>query len=141
MKTRKVSEHLKEELKDAYFKELYELEEQKYSIIKVIINYRIKNNLNQTELADRMGVTQQFISKIENGEFSSFSTLAKVMLNIGYAVKIEPVALTPSRKNKIRELMAAKIKSSKSPYVRVTKKVGTRKIGRSAITGRSVKRS
>jgi len=110
MKIRKVSEHLKEELKDPYFKELYELEEQKFSIVKMIVAYRIKNNLNQAQLAEKVGVTQQFISKIENGEFSSFSTLAKVMLAIGYTVKIEPVALTPQKQSRIKKILAAKRK-------------------------------
>ena len=34
MRLQKVDEHLKEKLKDPYFKELYELEEQKLKIVK-----------------------------------------------------------------------------------------------------------
>ncbi len=37
MRLQKVDEHLKEKLKDPYFKELYELEEQKLKIVKRII--------------------------------------------------------------------------------------------------------
>ena len=36
MKIERVDEHLKEKLKDPYFKELYELEEQKLKIVKHI---------------------------------------------------------------------------------------------------------
>jgi len=90
---KQVNRHLEEKLKDPYFKELYELEEQKLAIVKRIIDYRIKNNLTQGQLAKRVGVTQQHISKIENGEFSSIATLEKVLLFIGFTVKFKVVPL------------------------------------------------
>ena len=101
MRLKKVDEHLKEKLKDPYFKELYELEEQKLKIVKRIIEYRLKNGLNQKQLAERVGVTQQYISKIENGEFSSVATLEKVLLFIGYTVKMQAIPLSQQIKNKI----------------------------------------
>ena len=88
-----VKEHLQEKLKDPYFKELHELEQQKFGIVRKIIDYRIKNNLSQTQLAKRVHVSQQHISKIESGEFSSVITLEKVLLAIGMTVKIEAVQL------------------------------------------------
>ena len=97
MKT--VNEHLKEKLKDPYFMEQYELDQQKLKIVKPIIAYRIKHKLNQGELARRAGVTQQHISKIENGEFSSIATLEKILLFIGFTVKLQ---VAPLAKN-IRE--------------------------------------
>jgi len=93
MKIEKVQEHLKEKLKDPYFKELYELEEQKLAIVKRIIAYRIKNKLSQSQLAKRAGITQQHISKIENGEFSNIATLEKVLLFIGFTVKLAVIPL------------------------------------------------
>ena len=101
MRLKKVDEHLKEKLKDPYFKELYELEEQKLKIVKRIIEYRLKKGLNQKQLAERVGVTQQYISKIENGEFSSVATLEKVLLFIGYTVKMQAIPLSQQIKNKI----------------------------------------
>jgi len=97
MKTQRVEEHLKEKLKDPYFRELYELEEQKLTIVKPIIAYRIKHKLSQGQLAKRAGVTQQHISKIENGEFSSIATLEKVLLFIGFTVKFEAVPVRFSK--------------------------------------------
>lgn len=47
----RVDEHLKEKLKDPYFRELYELEEQKLDIVKRIIDYRLNNNFSQAQLA------------------------------------------------------------------------------------------
>jgi len=91
MKTYKVSDHLKEKTKDPYFKELYELEAQKYSIIQKIVEYRVKHELTQEQLADKVSVSQQQISKVENGEFSSIMTLEKILLAIGMTVQIKAV--------------------------------------------------
>lgn len=88
MKTRltNVKDHLKVELKDPYFRELYELDSVKTQIAKTIIEHRIKHNLNQTELAKMVRVSQQQISYIEEGDFSNFQTIQKVLLAIGYKV-------------------------------------------------------
>jgi transcriptional regulator with XRE-family HTH domain len=110
MKIQKVDEHLQEKLKDPYFREIYELEEQKLSIVKQIIGYRIKNKVSQKELADMAGVTQQHISKIENGEFSNIATLEKVLLFTGYTVKIQAVPLKPGIRQKIWQLFHSKKK-------------------------------
>ena len=107
MKLENVNEHLKEKLKDPYFKELYELEQQKLSIVKRIIDYRIKNKLTQEQLATKAGVTQQHISKIENGEFSNVATLEKLLLFIGYTVKIRAVPLHSKIKNRIERMVAS----------------------------------
>jgi DNA-binding XRE family transcriptional regulator len=103
IKTRKVDDYLKEQLKDPYFKELWELEEQKLEIVKPIIAYRIKHNLNQGQLAKEIGVTQQHISNIESGKFSSVATLEKVLLFVGYKVKIQAVPLTKVVRERIRK--------------------------------------
>ncbi|MBU1004334.1 MAG: helix-turn-helix domain-containing protein [Nanoarchaeota archaeon] len=110
MKIERVDEHLQEKLKDAYFKEIYELEEQKIDIVKKIIDYRIKNDLSQKDLAKKVNVTQQHISKIENGEFSNIVTLEKVLLAIGYTVKIEIVKLSNRVKYQVERAIRSKRK-------------------------------
>ncbi len=110
LKRRKVDDYLNEKLKDPYFKELWELEEQKLKMVKPIIAYRIKHNLTQGQLAKMVGVTQQHISNIEYGEFSSIITLEKVLLHIGFTVKIRAVALDAKVKNRVRRVLAAKRK-------------------------------
>jgi len=100
----RVDDHLKEKLKDPYFKELYELEEQKANIVKPIIAYRIKYKLTQGQLAREVGVTQQHISKIENGEFSNVATLEKILLAIGFTVKMYARPLQASVKNRLAHL-------------------------------------
>ena len=81
-----VKDHLKERLKDPYFRELYELDSVKTEIAKKIIEYRIKHNINQTKLAKMVHVSQQQISYIEEGDFSNFQTIQKVLLAIGYKI-------------------------------------------------------
>jgi DNA-binding XRE family transcriptional regulator len=108
MRTQSVNKHLEDKLKDPYFKEIYELEEQKLNIVKRIIDYRIKHSLNQKTLAKRVGVTQQHISKIESGEFSNVMTLEKVLLAIGYTVQMRAIQLKPKVMNQIRRIIRAK---------------------------------
>lgn len=111
MRMERVDEHLKEKLKDPYFRELYELEEQKLAIVKRIVEYRVKNRISQGKLAEMAGVTQQHISKIENGEFSNIATLEKVLLFIGYTVKMRAIPLSAAIRHKIEVFMYSKRKA------------------------------
>lgn len=77
---------------------MYELEEQKLDIVKQIIAYRIKHNLTQGGLAKKADVSQQYISKIENGDFSNIMTLEKILLFIGLTIKFTVVPLRQSAK-------------------------------------------
>lgn len=103
----RVEEHLKEKLKDPYFKELYELEEEKLSIVKKIVEYRIRHNLTQDELAKKSGVSQQYISKIESGDFSNMMTLEKILLFIGLTIKFTAVPI----QKRVRKIIERKIRS------------------------------
>lgn len=83
-----VDAHLKEMLKDPYFREQYELKMQQTELIKPILAYRIKHNLNQKQLAEKIGVSQQHISKIESGNFSNLATLQQVLRFVGYTIRL-----------------------------------------------------
>jgi transcriptional regulator with XRE-family HTH domain len=106
MKEYTFKDHLKEELKDPYFKELHELSQQKLEVVKKIIAYRIKHKLNQRQLAKQLGVSQQHISNIENAEFSSVATLEKVLLGIGYSVKIQAIPLSGKARNRLSKVLS-----------------------------------
>lgn len=93
MKPQSVDKHLKEKLGDPSFRELVELERQKLAIVKRIVAYRIRHKLSQRALAHKARVSQQHISKIESGEFASVATLEKILLHIGYTVRLRVVPL------------------------------------------------
>ena len=90
-----VDAHLQEKMKDPCFRELYELKEQQLKLVKPIIAYRIKHKLNQKQFAGKVGITQQHISRIESGDFSNLTTLAKVLFYVGFTVRFRTVPLTP----------------------------------------------
>lgn len=66
---KRVEDHLQERRRQPSFRELQELDEEKLKVTKVIIGVRIRRKLSQAALAKQLGVTQQQISKLENGDF------------------------------------------------------------------------
>ncbi len=89
---RKVDDYIKEKMKkDPGFKGRYDLIREKAAVVKEIIEYRIRHNVSQAQLAKHIGVTQQYISKIEEGEFSNLDTIENVLHHIGYRLKLEVV--------------------------------------------------
>ncbi|MBI4597117.1 MAG: helix-turn-helix transcriptional regulator [Candidatus Omnitrophica bacterium] len=88
-----VEEHLQEKRRHPSFRELQELDEEKLKVANVIINERVRQKLSQTTLARRLGVTQQQVSKLENGEFDNLATLQKVLSILGYHVRVSAVPL------------------------------------------------
>lgn len=91
VKLKSVDEHLRGKAKDPRFRELMELEEEKAKIASLIIKYRADHHLNQEQLAKKVGVTQQYISKIEEGDFGNLSTVWRVLGVLGYRISIRAV--------------------------------------------------
>ncbi len=89
---RKVDDYIKEKLKkNPDFKARYDLLMEKAVVVKKIIGYRIRHKLSQEQLAQDLGVTQQYISKIEEGEFSNLDAIENILEHIGYRLKLEVV--------------------------------------------------
>lgn len=89
---KKVYDYIKEKIKkDPDFAVCYDWIKEKAAVVKRIIAYRIRHNLSQAKLAEEIGVTQQYISKIEEGEFSNLDTIENVLEHIGYRLKLEVV--------------------------------------------------
>ena len=65
MKT--LNEFLDQQMQDPEFKKEYEKIQPEMDIIRAIVDARVSNNLTQKELADRTGINQADISKLENG--------------------------------------------------------------------------
>ena len=90
---KRVEDHLEEKRRHSSFRELQELDEEKLKVAKVIIGARIRRRLSQVGLARQLGVTQQQVSKLENGDFDNLATLQKVLTVLGYHVKVSAVPL------------------------------------------------
>ncbi len=86
----KIDAHLKEELKSAKFRKAYEIESAKVALAQKIAELRQEEHLKQSDLARRLGVSQQFISQIETAQESNLTldTLIKIAKSLGRGVKI-----------------------------------------------------
>ena len=72
---------MKSYFKDKVFKEKIEAGVQRLKVISQIVELREKLHLTQAELANRIGVSQPFIARIESDEASNLSleTLIKIV--------------------------------------------------------------
>jgi ribosome-binding protein aMBF1 (putative translation factor) len=76
-------DHLKEEMKNPQFKKAFEEEKYLLELGIIITETREKLGLSQIELAQKSQVTQQQLSKIENGYNCNLLTLIKVSSALG----------------------------------------------------------
>jgi HTH-type transcriptional regulator / antitoxin HipB len=80
--------HLKEMLKDGEFKKHYLEEKRLINLSIKIINQRNKRGLTQSELARKANITQQQLSKIENGANCNLMTFLKVCNALGLKINV-----------------------------------------------------
>jgi HTH-type transcriptional regulator/antitoxin HipB len=91
---RSFRQHLKEKLKDERFGQLYEEEKQLAELSLKILDIREHLGLSQTEVARKARVTQQQLSKIENGVNCNIATFLKVCNALGIKFDIETPRLS-----------------------------------------------
>jgi len=86
----KLKDHLKEQLKDPEFRSEYEALEPEYEIIRQIILARKELNITQQELAERTGIKQSNISRLEKGTYNpSLQSLKKVAKGLNKELHVE----------------------------------------------------
>lgn len=87
----KTSQQLKEEqMKDPAFAKEYEAIQPEMNVIRAIVDARTSQNMTQKELAERTGINQADISKLENGTRNpSVNLLKRLAEGMGMALKIE----------------------------------------------------
>ena len=86
------NEYLKKQLEDEEFKKEWEEFQPELLLMKQIIGERIKQNLTQKELAEKMGTKQANISKLENGNANpSLEFLKKLANALGKKLEIKLV--------------------------------------------------
>lgn len=86
-------DYLNEQLQDPTFKTEWEALEPEYAIIQAMIDARKASGLTQRELAERTGIAQGDISKMENGSANpSIRTLQRLAAGMGMKLQL---AFTP----------------------------------------------
>lgn len=82
--------HLAESMKDPEFAEEYEKLGAEYAAIRAVISARLACNMTQKELAEKTGIRQSNISRIESGTSSpTIDTLARLAAGMGKKLSIE----------------------------------------------------
>ena len=88
MKTLK--DYKTEQMKDTEFVKEYESIQPEMDVIRAIVDARTSQNLTQKELAERTGINQADISKLENGTRNpSVNLLKRLADGMGMVLKIE----------------------------------------------------
>jgi len=88
MKT--LNDMLSDQLKDDEFRREYEAIQPELDVIRAIVDARTSQNLTQKELAERIGINQADISKLENGTRNpSVNLLKRLADGMGMALRIE----------------------------------------------------
>lgn len=88
MKT--LNQYLNEQLNNPEFKKEYEAIQPEMDIIRAIVDARTSQNLTQKQLAERTGINQADISKLENGTRNpSIKLLQKLADGMDMVLKIE----------------------------------------------------
>jgi len=78
-----------DKLADEATKEKFELDDILYDISMKIFEFRIKNNLTQKQLAEKLGITQSMVSKLESGQYNpTVEQLWKISKKLGWNFKI-----------------------------------------------------
>lgn len=91
-------EFLKEQLQDDEFRKEWEDIQPEMDVIRAMVDARISQNLTQKELAERTGINQADISKLENGTRNpSLKLLKRLADGMGMTLKLEFVPKSPAK--------------------------------------------
>ena len=86
----KFNQFLEEQLQDDELRQEYENLQPEFDVIKAMVEARISQNLTQQQLAERTGINQADISKVENGTRNpSIKLLKRLADGMDMALKIE----------------------------------------------------
>ena len=89
---------LEEQLQDDEFRKEWEDIQPEMDVIRAMVDARISQNLTQKELAERTGINQADISKLENGTRNpSLKLLKRLADGMGMTLKLELVPKSPAK--------------------------------------------
>ena len=82
--------YLAQQMEDPAFAAEYEAQRPEYEAIRAVIAARLACNMTQKELAEKTGIRQSNISRIDNGSASpTIDTLARIAAGLGKQLKID----------------------------------------------------
>ena len=85
-----LQEYLDKQLKDPAFSAEYEAMRPEYEAIRAVIAARLACHMTQKELAEKTGIRQSNISRIESGSSSpTIETLSRIASGLGKRLKID----------------------------------------------------
>lgn len=91
-------EFLNEQLQDDEFRKEWDYIQPEIDVIRAMVDARISQNLTQKELAERTGINQADISKLENGTRNpSLKLLKRLADGMGMTLKLEFVPKSPAK--------------------------------------------
>lgn len=86
----KFDDFLEGQLQDEEFKKEYENMQPEFDVIRAMVEARASRNLTQKQLAERTGINQADISKLENGTRNpSINLLKRLAEGMDMVLKIE----------------------------------------------------
>ncbi len=89
---------LNEQLQDDEFRKEWEDIQPEMDVIRAMVDARISQNLTQKELAERTGINQADISKLENGTRNpSLKLLKRLADGMGMTLKLEFIPKNPAK--------------------------------------------
>lgn len=84
------NDFLNEQLQDPEFKAEYDALEPEFTIMQALIDARKSTGLTQKQLAEKTGIAQSDISKLESGNGNpSLKTIQRLANGLGMRVKLE----------------------------------------------------
>lgn len=88
MKT--LNDFMEEQLRDPAFKEEYDKIQPELDVIRALVDARISRNMTQKQLAEKTGIDQADISKLENGTRNpSLNLLKRLAEGMDMTLKLE----------------------------------------------------
>lgn len=91
-------EFLNEQLQDDEFRREWDDIQPEMDVIRAMVDARISQNLTQKELAERTGINQADISKLENGTRNpSLKLLKRLADGMGMTLKLEFIPKSPAK--------------------------------------------
>lgn len=82
--------YLEKQLENPEFKAEYEAQQPEFEAVRAVIAARLACHMTQKELAERSGLRQSNISRIESGSTSpTVDTLSRIAAGLGKQLKIE----------------------------------------------------